>query len=412
MDETDAHVAVVTETWLKDGDELDRIVQDLELGSGYDMLHKNRRPGERGVAHGGVALLWKVGQISFKQLDIKNPNDYEILAAAGAVPGQRRKLVVLSCYIPPNYNKRRGEDTLEFITDTVIELKRRYHDPQILIAGDFNQWNISAALADFTDVKEVDVGNTRGDRSLDRMFVNMSRSVVEAGTLEPLSTESEEDRRQSNHRVAYCRLDLPRMNTFRWETFTYRYYNEESKKEFKAWMVMHQWEEVLEADSSNKKTEAFQATLNEAMDRFFPWKTTRRKSNDLPWLNRKTIKRIEARKRFYWSEGGKRTEAWKEEKKKTDGLIRERKKGYIETQKSHILAKDANRNFFRHVKTFSRLEKPKLFDVRDLYDNKNDNEVAEDLAEYFVRVSREFDPLEPADIPRSHPYRSLKLQQD
>ena len=135
------------------------------------------------------------------------------------------------------------------------------------------------------------------------------------------------------------------------------------------------------------------------MDRYFPWKTTRRKSNDLPWLNRKTIKKIEARKRLYWSEGGKRTRAWKEEKKRTDDLVRERKKGYIETQKSHILAKDANRNFFRHVKTFSRLEKPKLFDVRDLYDNKNDNEVAEDLAEYFVKVSREFDPLEPADVP-------------
>ena len=229
--------------------------------------------------------------------------------------------------------------------------------------GDFNQWKIDQALLDFADIREVLVGNTRKDKSLDRIFLNMSRAVTESGTLEPLETDEEE---VSDHRIAYCRLKLPRLTTYGWESFTYRFYNEQAKKEFRDWLVMHKWDEVAVAQGSNKKTEAYQDTLTQAMDKFFPWKTTRRKTNDLPWINGKVVKRIEARKRLFWLEGGKRTEAWKEEKKRTTDLIKDRKRGYMDTQRGHILAKDANRNFFRHVKTFSRLEKPRQFDVREL----------------------------------------------
>ena len=270
-----------------------------------------------------MAVLWKIGWIDFRQVDIKGGADFEILTLAGTVPGQRRKIIVMACYIPPNYLKRKAEDVLNFITDTLVDMKRKFHDPQIVIMGDFNQWKVNEAVDDFADVREVDVGATRGERKLDRVFTNLSRSVVEAGTLDPLATEANEEGevRLSDHRVAYCRLELPRKSTFEWETYTYRYFNEQSKKDFKAWIVMHNWDEVLTISGSNAKTTAFQDTLSLAMDSFFPWKTTRRKSNDLPWLNKAVLRKIEDRKRLYWSEGGKRTETWKEEKRKTDQLI-------------------------------------------------------------------------------------------
>ena len=41
-----------------------------------------------------------------------------------------------------------------------------------------------------------------------------------------------------------------------------------------------------------------------------------------------------------------------------------------------------------------------MFDVRELMEEgKPDEEIAEDLAEYFNRISKEFDPLGPGDIP-------------
>ena len=47
--------------------------------------------------------------------------------------------------------------------------------------GDFNQWPVQEALQDFPDITEADVGPTRKDRCIDRVFTNFGRSVVESG---------------------------------------------------------------------------------------------------------------------------------------------------------------------------------------------------------------------------------------
>ena len=112
---------------------------------------------------------------------------------------------------------------------------------------------------------------------------------------------------------------------------------------------------------------------------------------------------IRERKRLFWAEGGKRTDVWKAEKSRVEARILDRKREYLLTQKGHILAEDANRNFYEHVKNFNTIEKPKEFDVRQLLPGKRDFEVAEELAEYFNKVSQEFSPLEPSKIPSTKP---------
>ena len=145
-------------------------------------------------------------------------------------------------------------------------------------------------MLDFPDLREVDVGPTRGDRSIDKIFTNVSRSVESAGTLEPLETD--DGSRQSDHRVAYCRAELARLRTFVWQTYSYRHFNEDSVEKFKEWVVFHDWKSVHEAKGSNAKTKAYQDTLGWALKTFFPLKTTRRKSTDLPWMNKRILSLI------------------------------------------------------------------------------------------------------------------------
>ena len=58
--ELEADIAVVTETWLQDGDSLDHDLADLEDGAGIASLTRNRDPHPvTGVSHGGVAILYK-----------------------------------------------------------------------------------------------------------------------------------------------------------------------------------------------------------------------------------------------------------------------------------------------------------------------------------------------------------------
>ena len=62
-------IAVITETWLKDGPDHDKFVTDLELGAGLSVLSLNRAPNPAtGVAHGGVSVIYKKKIGCFKPL--------------------------------------------------------------------------------------------------------------------------------------------------------------------------------------------------------------------------------------------------------------------------------------------------------------------------------------------------------
>ena len=104
---------------------------------------------------------------------------------------------------------------MEFTAGAITEAKRRFDDPLILLAGDFNQWRIGDVVADFPDLLEAAVGNTRGDHSIDRIFSNLGPNIDE-GTVPPLETDPgpEAASRPSDHRVAYMRVEVPRVRPY------------------------------------------------------------------------------------------------------------------------------------------------------------------------------------------------------
>ena len=260
----------------------------LSLGSGIGMLYRNRPAAHNGVSYGGVAFLWKEDLGSFRRVRIDGDDRFELTACAGSLRGHRRKLVCVTCYLPPNTGKKEAEDCLGYIAGAVVDLKKKYSSPFIIIAGDFNQWDIGDHLAEFSDFREVDVGPTRADRQINRIFSNFGHSVTESRTWEPLETEADhqDEVRRSDHRVAYCRVELERVETFTWKEYTYRQYTQAAVEKFKDWIVMHQWHEVFSANGSNNKALAYQHTIQAAIDNFFPLRTTRKKSTDLPWRAR------------------------------------------------------------------------------------------------------------------------------
>ena len=107
---------------------------------------------------------------------------------------------------------------LQFISDLIVDIKRRYRDPYLVIGGDFNQWNVAKSLADFADLRETEVSHMRGNKSIGRIFSNLSRATLESGTLLPLETESAV---LSDHRIAYMVTELPRIEAFEWLPYSY-----------------------------------------------------------------------------------------------------------------------------------------------------------------------------------------------
>ena len=217
--------------------------------------------------------------------------------------GHSRKLVTVACYLPPNYNTARGRAALEHIEDVVREIKRSYVDPFIVVAGDFNQWTVGDALADFADIREVDVGPTRKDRCIDKIYTNFIRAVSESGTVPPLEPEPGQNGTRSDHRVAFVRAGLPKVRSFEWLKYQYRYYSDQAVEKFGQWLATKDWGDVASAVGSNAKAEAYQAAVTGAMEEIFPLITVRKKSTDCPWISNRIRKLVRRRKGVYRREG-------------------------------------------------------------------------------------------------------------
>ena len=395
--ELDCHLAVVTETWLGDSPSEAQDLEDLRLSTGIATIALNRPP-VGGVTYGGVAIMYREASLTLKDMKYPNPDKFETIYAAGSIKGHGRKLVVIAAYMPPGDRVPRARACIRHITEMISEAKRKFSEPLIVLAGDFNQWPIQEAVQDFVDMSEVAVGPTRGSRAIDRVFVNFGQAVTAKGTVEPLETESDGGQvRQSDHRVAYVRSKLQKLYTYEWLSYSYLYYNEESVEDFRAWIASYDWERVTNAVGSNAKAKEYQDIVTGALRTFFPTKTTRRKSTDLPWINDRIRKKIARRKAIFKAEG--RSARWRRHKVITNDMIRKRRDGYFDGQRIQILAADACRVFFKNVRRYKSADKPPEFDVRTLLPGMGDQEVAEQLASYFNTVSSEFRPLEPDEIP-------------
>ena len=390
-------LAFLTETWYQNdrmlNDRLDEFSHRFALGA----IVRNRTSiAANGRAYGGVALLYRKSSASFKEFPLTNPDGHEVLAAVGKVTGIKGKVFCIVAYAPPNITQLKARQMIEYLSDLVGEAKRSFEDCSVILAGDFNQWPVNEVMDDHPDLTEVPHGPTRGDRSIDRTLVNFGRAVKEAGTLPPLETE---DGRASDHRVAWAIAEFEKPLS-KAVTYRYRAYTEEGAANFLSDLHSQSWQQVYDAGSTDEKAEIFATLIEALMDKNFKWKTVVRKESDPPWIN-DTLKRLwKKRRRIYDKEG--RSPRWRRLKKKSSELYRKRAEKYVLNQKEKLTGPDASRNFFRHVKSYSCKERPKTFEITDLYPGKEDADVAEQLADHFSNVAGRQSGLHGKEIPTSY----------
>ena len=128
--------------------------------------------------------------------------------------------------------------------------------------------------------------------------------------------------RKSDHLVAYASAEILRTIPFKWLTYSYRYYTEESALKFGGWLARMDWCDLYCAEGSNRKAEIYQAEVVGAMEACFPLIQMRRKSSDPPWINWKIRKKLKQRSGVYVREG--RSPKWRRLKRITDKLIEKR----------------------------------------------------------------------------------------
>ena len=390
----DLDLAVVTETWLQDGTETEEITDILKHNYALSLNIRNRGSRARnGRQYGGVGIISRLSRLNMKNFPIANPDDFEIVASVGKAPGVKGKLFCVGCYLPPNITSARAKANVEFISDLLNEAKRKFEGCSIIIAGDFNQWPVGELLDEHPDLAEIDHGPTREDREIDRSFINFSRSLTEYGTLEPLDTE---DSNPSDHRIAWARAEFE-PNSNKYTTYSYLQYTQEGATSFLEDLGAQDWDAVERAQTTSEKVETFQAVLDSLLNKNFKWKTTKRRKQDKPWINDRVRWLSGKSRKLYDREG--RSRRWMNLKKKIAKITKKRAEIYMSNVRKNMTGPEACRDFFKNVQNYSCREKPPQFDVRDLFPNKDDREVANKVADHFNKISSEFNGLNPADVP-------------
>ena len=393
MSDIEADVAVVTETWIQDN-AVEGTMIDVAGEHGLNTFVLNRQViAANGRQYGGVAVFSRAASTKFSQVEVNNPDSFEVLCVAGKVNKIKEKVVVIAVYIPLNYTRVKAESCLEYVSDVVAEVKRKFDSPVIMVAGDWNQWDVKRVLDEHPELDEVVHGPTRGDRKIDKFLVNFPRSVDESDVLPPLDDGLG---RVSDHGIAYFKAKF-KLEFDKKVSYTYRHYTDAGARGFQSWIASHDFTPVYAAGNVNLKLERFLASMEQKMNEFFPFKTTVRREMDPPWINPHVRALIRKRRRIYHREG--RSPRWKELLKKVRKLVKKRAGNYWEHQKRNLLSNDAGRTFFKNVKSYNSKERPPQFDVRSLFPGKQDIEVAESLADHFNGISQEFNGLDPASIP-------------
>ena len=397
MFELGADAAVVTETWFQDGSIVETAI-DLAGEHGLELFSLNRQTvAANGRQYGGVAIFSRKSRVTFKKVEILNPDNYEVLCVAGKVKGVAEKVVIVGAYMPPNYPKPKADACLDYVADVISEAKRRFESPLIIVSGDWNQWPVTHVIQEHPDLTEVVHGPTRNGRKIDRTLVNFARSITESDTLPPLDDGLG---RESDHLVSYFKaaIEKPREPLVK---YRYRHYTEEGATKFQSWISAKDFSSVLGKLDPNDQLSDFLGSLESAMDVCFPYKTTVRRERDPPWINRHVRAVIRKRRKVYHREG--RSPRWKELMKRVRKLVRKRARKYWDHQKKTLLKPDAARAFFKNAKAYSSREKPSNFNVRALFPNNlSETQVAERLADHFNGISSEFRGLDPADVPSTY----------
>ena len=371
--------AVITETWLGHGTRMEAAAESLLLGEGLTINFLNREPSTNGVSHGGVAIITRNSTTKVKTFDFPNPDKFEILAICATVASIRRKFFVIATYIPPNYTVSRGSACLDHLNKVILHIKQSHQDPYLLLAGDFNQWNVEQAIQDYDELVEIDTPPTRDNRRIDRIFTNWNEDITDFRCVPPLETEgTAESRSQSDHNIQYACARLTKKEPIKWEIFTHRPYREKNADAFVADLAQVDWTPVYQQYHTNDMAGEYQAVIDDLMDKHFPVKTTKRKENDLPWLNGVALRMIKKKKAIYKAEG--KSERWERHCTKTEDYIEKRRQGFLQRQREKFSGPDAARQFFKNVKAFKTAEKPKSFDIRDLRPTNTDAETAAEAA--------------------------------
>ena len=316
---------MITETWFRGGKKLNGELADIREASGIAMTCRNRpAKARRGAAGGGVAVAFNSGRCNLKRKMLKTR--FEIVCVVGKIGKIDKQFAIYCIYVPPNTKAADFSELCEDLATSLGDVRAALKDPVVIIGGDFNNRDPSAAFEAFADIQQVVSGPTRGGAKLDLLFTNASEKILggKAGTFPPLESENG---LLSDHLTVWAGMKFQKKRDFQWLKTTVRLRSEQREEAFKAGLSLLDWGclDPLDLDQAVLK---FEETLAHLTNSHFPFTTFRRRSNEKPWITNAMRRKSKRKKRLYRKRG--RSARWRALTKELEDDVRRSKEEFVD----------------------------------------------------------------------------------
>ena len=181
---------------------------------------------------------------------------------------------------------------------------------------------------------------------------------------------------------------VKRVRNYKITRYSYRQKNKEGLEKFDTWLRSQTWAEVREAKNPSDMVAALHETIDKGMKQCFEHKTSTKKSSEPPWMSKELRDMIRRRRAVFKRDG--RSENWWRLKLRSRNAIKERRDKYNSERREKIMGADKN-NFYKCVNAF--LNQVERWDIRMLYPDLNDQQIADEVAIFFNRIANEYPPL-------------------
>ena len=346
---------------------------------------------------GGAAIASCSTKFSVSKLNILIPRPLEVVWALlrpNIPTGDVKKVILCSFYSPPN-SKKNGE-LVDHISETYNCLKIQHPGAATLISGDKNSLDIKHILALNPNFRQSVTKNTRNDKILTVLISDLHSYYHVPQIIPPVPVDVPGQGVPSDH-CGVLAVPLTTEHSHRAADVRLgkvRPLPESLIRKFGAVLVNEDWSFLAPDLSSSELVQAFQDHTSKLVENIFPEKTVKFSNFDKPYFTEELRRIRRQRQRIYRKSG--RNQEYIEIKKRFDQKL----KLEAEKYKQKILAevKEGKRNnsysALRKLETGVNVGKNSNFTLPEhVEEDLSAFQSAERLADYFSKISQEFEPI-------------------
>ena len=386
---------IVSETWFHNTPALDRLVCDAEHGKGVKMINYCRTKRGRLNAGGGISIIYNSNTLTGSEYNVKK-SGFEIAVGKFKLKNESRALFIIGAYLSTRLSKQEAEKNIQALVVIINKIKLQHESPYIVLGGDFNNFDISSITTDFIDLILINTHPTRRNRTIDLAICNVP--VVENEVYPPL--HNDENDSDSDHRIVFFKAEWKHSHKFRWIKTRHRDLREDNVNSCVQLINAFDWQQLCHGEAAGA-AEALHTQLSIFADRTIPWKTSKRRSTDKPWVDNKTRKKM-CQRRAVYRDRGRDSIDWKELKDKTDDMLETSKKKWYNKETEKLMAKGSNQLPYKALRHLGTVEFKEEWDIMDTRPGKSEAQVADELAVFYTQIAEDHQPLTDQDIPKTY----------